>query len=114
MIRRTYSNIARQLAKTSAIAMIIAFASHGHAAAGAVPPALAACSKALIETLAKPDALPTYTVKAPRAFVSDLVDPNAYTVIAKTAKTRQLLAKASCKATPAGEIVSFRTIPIKS
>ena len=46
-------------------------------------PALAACSKALIETLAKADTLPAYTVKAPSVFVSDLVDPNAFTVLAR-------------------------------
>src|SRR5688572_8941024 len=93
---------------------MIAFASYGNAGTTAVTPALAACSKALIETLARSDTLPTYTVKAPSAFVSDLVDPNAFTVVAKNARTRQLLAKASCKATSKGEIVAFRTIPVKS
>ena len=77
-------------------------------------PALAACSKALIETIAKAETLPAYKVKAPSLFVSDMVDPNAFTVIARHAKTNELLAKASCKATPAGEIVSFRSIPLKS
>jgi hypothetical protein len=52
-------------------------------------------------------------VKAPSAFLSDLVDPNAFTVYAKNSK-RELLAKASCKATPKGEIVSFRALPLKS
>ena len=93
---------------------LIAFAAHANAGPAAVTPALAACSKALIATLAKTDEMPTYTVKAPSVFVSDLVDPNAFTVMAKHAKTRALLGKASCKATPAGEIVSFRTLPIKS
>ncbi|HUQ08745.1 MAG TPA: hypothetical protein VM146_00420 [Steroidobacteraceae bacterium] len=93
---------------------LIAFAAHANAGPAAVTPALAACSKALIETLAKSDSLPTYTVKAPSAFVSDLVDPYAFTVYAKDSKTRALLAKASCKATPKGEIVAFRQIPIKS
>lgn len=93
---------------------LIAFAAHANAGPAAVTPALAACSKALIATLAKSDTLPTYTVKAPSAFVSDLVDPYAFTVYAKNTKTRELLAKASCKATPKGEIVSFRQIPIKS
>jgi hypothetical protein len=93
---------------------LIAFAAHANAGPSAVTPALAACSKALIETLAKSDTLPTYTVKAPSAFVSTLVDPYAFTVYAKNSKTRTLLAKASCKATPKGEIVSFRQIPIKS
>ena len=83
-------------------------------APAAVTPALAACSKALIETIAKAETLPAYTVKAPSLFMSDLVDPNAFTVYARHAKTKTLLAKASCKATPAGEIVSFKSIPLKS
>ena len=91
---------------------LIAFAAHANAGPAAVTPALAACSKALIATLAKTDTLPTYTVKAPSAFVSDLVDPHAFTVVARSTKTQQLLAKASCKATPEGEIVSFRQIKI--
>jgi hypothetical protein len=80
----------------------------------AVTPALAACSKALIETLAKTETLPTYTVKAPSAFLSEIVDPNAFTVYARHGKSKALLAKASCKATPSGEIVSFKSIPLKS
>ena len=106
MIRRT--------AKYLVLASMIAFAANGNAGTGAVSPALAACSKALIETLAKSDTLPTYTVKAPSVFVSDMVDPYSFTVFAKSAKTKTLLAKASCKATPEGEIVAFRTLPIKS
>ena len=94
------------------IASMIAFAAHANAGPAAVTPALAACSKALIATLAKTDTLPAYTVKSPSVFVSDLVDPNAFTVIAKNAKTKELLAKASCKATSAGEIVSFRSLKI--
>jgi hypothetical protein len=105
---------ARKLAKLSVMASMIAFAAHGNAGTAAVTPALAACSKALIATLTKSDTPPIYTVKAPSVFVSDLVDPNAFTVIAKNAKTKQLLAKASCKATEAGEIVTFRSIPVKS
>jgi hypothetical protein len=108
MIIRT----AQKIARLSVMASVIAFAAYGHAGTGAVTPALAACSKALIETLAKPDALPAYTVKAPSIFVSDMVDPNAFTVIAKNAKTKALLAKASCKATPDGEILSFKTLKI--
>ncbi len=106
MIRRT--------AKYLAMLAMISFAAHGNAGTAAVTPALAACSKALIATLAKSATLPAYTVKAPSAFVSELVDPNAFTVIAKNARTKQLLAKASCKATPAGQIVAFRSIPVKS
>lgn len=108
MIRST----AKNFAKLSVMASMIAFASYGHAAGATVSPAFAACSKALIASLNKSEA--NYTVKAPSVFVSDLVDPNAFTVIAKTAKTKQLIAKASCKATPAGEIVAFRSIPVKS
>jgi hypothetical protein len=101
-----------RLNKLLVMGAMIAFASYGNAGTTAVTPALAACSKALIATLAKSDTLPTYTVKAPNAFVSDMVDPNAFTVIAKHSKTKALLAKASCKATAAGEIVSFKSLKI--
>jgi hypothetical protein len=104
----------RRNTKYLALSALIAFAANANAGPAAVTPALAACSKALIATLAKTDTLPAYTVKAPSVFVSDLVDPNAFTVIAKHGKTKELLAKASCKATPEGEIVAFRAIPIKS
>ena len=104
----------RRNSKLILMAGLVAFAAHGNAGTGAVTPALAACSKALVQTLAGSDALPSYTVKAPTVFVSDLVDPHSFTVIAKSAKTNELLAKASCKATPSGEIVSFRALPVKS
>jgi hypothetical protein len=110
MIRRT----SKYLAKYAVIAAVISFASYANAGTVAVTPALAACSKALIETISKAETLPAYTVKAPSVFASDLVDPNAFTVIARHGKTKALLAKASCKATPAGEIVSFKSIPLKS
>jgi hypothetical protein len=106
MIRRT--------SKYFVMAALVSFASYANAGTAAVTPALAACSKALIETIAKADVTPKYTVKPPSAFVSDMVDPNAFTVIARHTRTNQLLAKASCKATSAGEIVSFRSIPVKS
>jgi hypothetical protein len=106
MIRRT--------SKYLMIASLAGFASFANAGTATINPALAACSKALIETIAKSDALPAYTVKAPSVFVSDLTDPNAFTVYARHGKTKELLAKASCKATPAGEIISFRSIPLKS
>ena len=93
---------------------IAGFASYGSAGPAVVTPALAACSKALVETLAKSEALPAYTVKAPSKFVSEMVDENSFTVLAHNVKTKELLAKASCKATPAGEIVSFKAIPLKS
>jgi len=104
----------RKTSKYLVMAAMVAFASYGNAGTAAVTPALAACSKALIETLVKTDTLPAYTVKSPSLFVSQLVDPNAYTVVAHNTKTKELLAKASCKATSKGEIVSFRSIPLKS
>jgi hypothetical protein len=104
----------RKTSKYFVMAAIVGFASYGNAGAAAVTPALAACSKALIEAIAKSETLPAYSVKAPSAFVSDLVDPNSFTVIARHSKTRELLAKASCRATPAGAIISFRSIPLKS
>ena len=110
MISRT----AKSLIKFAALAGMAGAASVGHAGTAAVTPALAACSKALIETIAKSETLPSYKVKAPSQFLSDIVDPNSFTVVATNIKTNQLLAKASCKATPAGEIVSFKSIPIKS
>lgn len=108
MIRRTSNRLTRILAAAGAIVV----ASNAPAGPSAVSPALAACSKALIETLAKSETLPAYRVKAPSAFLSDVVDPNAFTVYAKNSK-RELLAKASCKATPKGEILSFRALPVK-
>jgi hypothetical protein len=106
MIRRT--------SKYLVMSALMSFAAYGHAGTATVTPALAACSKALVETLAKSNTLPAYTVKAPGVFVSDLVDPNAFTVLARHKKTNELLAKASCKATSTGEIVSFKSIPVKS
>jgi hypothetical protein len=104
----------RLTAKYLALAGMIAFAAHGNAGTGTVTPALAACSKALVATLANGEAAPAYTVKAPSPFISDLVDPHAFTVFATNTKTKVLLAKASCKATPKGEIVSFKALPLKS
>lgn len=104
----------RPISKYFVLAGMISFASFGHAGTGAVTPALAACSKALIETLSKNETLPAYTVKPATNFISDIVDPNAFTVVAKNTKTKALLAKASCKATAAGEILSFKSIPLKS
>jgi len=106
MIRRT--------SKYVVMSALLGLASYANAGTAAVTPALAACSKALIETIAKTEALPAYTVKAPSVFVSDLTDPNAFTVYARHGKTGELLAKASCKATPAGAILSFKSIPLKS
>jgi hypothetical protein len=93
---------------------LISFAAHSNAGSATVSPALAACSKALVETISKAETLPKYTVKSPSSFVSDIVDKNAFTVLAHNTKTKELLAKASCKATPAGEIVSFKSIYVKS
>ena len=106
MIRRT--------SKYLVMAALVSFASYANAGTVGVTPALAACSKALIETIAKAETLPAYSVKAPSQFISDMVDPNTFTVYARHGKTNELLAKASCKATPAGEIVSFKSIPLKS
>ena len=80
MIRRTL--------KYLRIAAMIGFAAYGNAGTAAVSPALAACSKALVETLAKSETLPAYTVKAPSAFVSELVDPNSFTVSRTTRRPR--------------------------
>jgi hypothetical protein len=104
----------RPTAKYLVMAGLLACAASGHAATGAVSPALAACSKALVESIAKSEALPPYTVKSPSPFISELVDKNSFTVFAHNVKTKELLAKASCKATPAGQIVSFKAIPLKS
>ena len=93
---------------------LISFAAGSNAGPAAVSPALAACSKALVETIAKSESLPTYTVKSPSPFVSEIVDKNSFTVLAHNVKTKELLAKASCKATPDGQIVSFKSIPVKS
>ena len=104
----------RRNARFLALAGMISFAAHGNAGTGAVSPALAACSKALVESIATAEKVPTYSVKSPSPFVSEIVDPNSFTVLAHSTKTKELLAKASCKATPAGEIVSFKSIPLKS
>lgn len=100
--------------KTALIVAMVATAAGAQAGPATVSPALAACSKALVETLTSSEALPAYTVKAPTAFVSASVDPNSFTVLAHSKKSRELLAKASCKAKPTGEIVAFKSIPVKS
>jgi hypothetical protein len=110
MIRPTTTSLGR----LALIAGLISFASFGHAGTGTVPPALAACSKALIDTLARAQTPPAYVVKPPSRLVSESVDPNAFTVYAKRRSTNELLAKASCKATPKGEILSFKALPVKS
>jgi hypothetical protein len=104
----------RPTSKYLVMAAMIGFAAYGNAGTAAVSPALAACSKALVETLVKAQTLPAYTINAPSRFVPSTVDPNSFTVLAHSAKTRALLAKASCKATPEGEIVSFKALPLKS
>ena len=110
MISRTN----KSLAKSLILASMISFASYAHAGPAAVTPALAACSKALVETLASSETLPAYTVKAPPSFASSSADPNSFTVLAHGKKSRELLAKASCKAKPTGEIVWFKALPVKS
>jgi hypothetical protein len=106
MIRRT----AQYLAVTG----MIGCAAVGNAGTGAVSPALAACSKALVESISSAEKLPAYSVKSPSPFVSEIVDPNSFTILAHNTRTKELLAKASCKATPAGQILSFKPIPLKS
>jgi hypothetical protein len=100
--------------KYLAIAAMMGCAAYGNAGTATISPALAACSKALVESLTKADPLPTYSIKAPSSPVSSLVDPYSFTVLAHSKKTNELLAKASCKATPEGEIVTFKSIPLKS
>jgi hypothetical protein len=111
MIRRTSKTLAGKILAAVALTGVAGYANAGPSS---VTPALAACSKALIQSIANAETLPAYTVKAPAVFLSDTVDPNAYTVIARRGKSRTLLAKASCRATPSGEIVSFKAIPLKS
>jgi hypothetical protein len=104
----------RPTAKFLSMAGMIAFAAVGNAGTGAVSPALAACSKALVESISTAEKVPTYSVRSPSLFVSEVVDPNSFTVLAHSTKTKELLAKASCKATSTGEILSFKSIPLKS
>ncbi len=103
----------RQTARYFAMAAMISFAAYGHAETTTISPALAACSKALVESI-QSEPLPAYTVKSPGRFVSDLVEKNSFTVFAHSKKTNALLAKASCKATEEGEIVEFKALPLKS
>jgi hypothetical protein len=93
---------------------IIGCATVGQAGTATISPSLAACSKALVESISTAETLPSYTIKPPSRFADANVDLNSFTVLAHDAKTRTLLAKASCRATPEGEIVSFKSIPLKS
>jgi len=95
------------------MATMIGFAAYGNAGTSTISPALAACSKALVESI-RAQPLPAYTVKAPSSYASDLVDKNSFTVLAHSKKTNALLGMASCKATPDGEIVEFKSLPLKS
>lgn len=95
------------------MAVMVGFAGYGNAGTTMVSPALAACSRALVESI-RAEPLPKYTVKAPRSFASDLVDKNSFTVLAHSKKTNALLGMASCKATADGEIVEFKALPLKS
>jgi hypothetical protein len=99
--------------KYAYIAAMIGFAAQGNAATSTISPALAACSRALVESI-RAEPLPAYTVKLKTGFVKDISDRNSYTVLAHSKKTKALLGKASCKATPAGEIVEFKSLPVKS
>ncbi len=102
----------RLTTKSLVLGTMIGFAAYGNAGTAMVSPALAACSKALVESIQK-EPLPTYSIKQPGS-PSALVDPNSFTVLAHSKKTNELLAKASCKATPDGEIVAFKSLPVKS
>ena len=110
MINRT----SKYLAKYMTMALALGIAAGSNAGTATVSPALAACSKALVESIASAETLPSYSIKPPSSFVPANVDRNSFTVLAHGAKTGELLAKASCRATPAGEIVSFKSIPVKS
>ena len=110
MNRRTTISMMKAMTVTA----MIGCAAAGHAGSAAVSPALAACSKALVESITKSETLPAYTVEAPSRFVSNYVDPNSFTVLAHNTKTNELLAKASCRATSRGQIISFQSIPLKS
>ena len=103
----------RPTSKYLFLAATIGFAAAGHAGTSTISPALAACSKALVESI-RAEPLPAYTVKTPNPFVSDLVDKNSFTMFAHSKKSKALVAKASCKATPSGEIVEFKALPVKS
>lgn len=104
--------IRRNILSLAACAFLASAAAN--AGPATVSPALAACSKALVETIAKAETLPRYSVKAPSAPMDSITDPNSFTVLAHSKSSNKLLAKASCKATPAGEIVSFKSIPLRS
>jgi hypothetical protein len=110
MINRTSNRMAR----IAAIALVVGFAASGHAGTATVSPALAACSKALVESISSAETLPSYTIKAPSRFTNAIVDLNSFTVLAHSARTNELLAKAACRATPAGDIVSFKALPVKT
>ena len=106
MIRRT--------SKYFVMAAMVSFAAYANAGTAAVTPALAACSKALVETWPSPRRC-RRTPSSHRAFSSRTSWTRTRSrCYAHHAKTKQLLAKASCKATPPGEIVSFKSIPLKS
>ena len=98
--------------KLLVMAAMLGIAACGNAGTAMVSPALAACSKALVQSI-RAAPLPAYTVKAPASFASNLVDENSFTMLAHSSKTRTLLAKASCKATAKGEIVEFKALPVK-
>jgi hypothetical protein len=104
----------RPTSKYLVLAAMISFAAYGNAGTAAISPSFAACSKALVESIAKSEKLPPYSVKEPAATVSSLTDPDSYTVLAHKKSTRTLVGKASCTATPDGEIVSFKSLPVKS
>ena len=106
-------NMIRPNSKYLVMAAMIAFAANGNAGTTMVSPALAACSKALVESI-RAQPLPEYTVKLKSGFVTEMTERNSYTLLAHSKKSKALIAKASCKATPDGEIVEFKSLPTKS
>jgi hypothetical protein len=99
--------------KYFALAAMLGVTGYANAGTTMVSPALAACSRALVESI-RADPLPTYTVKAPSGFVSERFEKNSFTLLAHSKKTQALVGKASCKATPSGEILEFKSLPVKS
>ena len=89
--------ITRKTTKLAFAAIVTMFAVSGHAATAPISPALAACSKALVESITQAETLPAYTVKPPVTHATgsvSLYDPHSFTVLAHEKKSGELLAKA--------------------
>ncbi len=97
------------------LAAMIGMAAQGNAGTATVTPALAACSKALVETLSpsrRP--LPAYTVKAPSAARPEQRRPELVHGAGAQREDQGAAGQGFVQATPTGEIVSFKSIPVKS